>query len=135
MSDYLHCSTYKVRCYDTDYSGTVFFPNALKWIDSIAFTDYLENRGVKWNEVMELNRDAVVAHVSIDYENPMFLDDLLDITIEKIEVGHKSLRIYGSLYKHDGGDVIARCKIVYVFVDLKTRKSVEVPEKIRQIVS
>lgn len=128
----LHTSQYKVRYYDTDLSTAVFFANYLKWFDSIAIIDFLRNRGIFWDQLFGDNMDAVVASVNFDYKSSVFLDDLLDITIEEVKIGNKSIRFSGAIYKHQTGELVAQGSMVYVIVEYSSRSAVPVPEVIRE---
>lgn len=133
MSDYVHCSSYKVRIYDTDMSTTVFFSNHIKWFDSIALVEYLEEKGVDWSETNQRNWDIAIAHLSFDYRKPLFVNDMVDIKVENIEIGNKSIQFFGSLYKQDSNELVATGKIVYVFVDDQTREPVEIPADLKKV--
>ncbi len=128
----LHTSQVRVRFYDTDLSSTVFFTNHIKWFDSVGIIDFLRSRGVVWDELLENSVDVAVASVSFDYMEPIFLDDLLDVTVEGLKIGNKSIRFTGAIYKQDTGDLVGRGSVVYVFVDKDSRRSVSVPADIRE---
>ncbi len=128
----LHTSQVRVRFYDTDLSTTTFFTNHIKWFDSIAIIDFLRSRGVVWSELLENNVDVAVATVSFDYMTPIFLDDLLDVTVEGVKIGNKSIRFNGGIYKQDTGEPVGRGSVVYVFVDKNARSAVPVPDNVRQ---
>ncbi len=127
----LHTSQLKVRFFDLDLSTTVFFINHMKWFDSIAADEFLRSRGVLWDQLFEDQIDVAIANINFDYKNPLFLNDLVDICIEEVILGNKSMQLCGSLYKHGSGDLAATGKIVYVFVHAKTRQPVAIPQEIR----
>ncbi len=131
-TDVLHVSQVKVRYYDTDLSTAVFFANYIKWFDSIAIIDFLRERGVVWSELLEENIDVVVASVTFDYKSPIFLDDVIDITIEDVQVGNKSIRFSGSIYKHNTKEVVCIGSLVYVVVEYDSRNAIPVPDKMRE---
>lgn len=128
----LHASRLKVRFFDLDLSATVFFVNHIKWFDSIAGDDYFRSRGISWEQLFENQIDMAIANVNFDYKYPLSLNDLVDICIEEIVLGNKSMQAFGSLYKHGSGELAARGKIVYVFVDAKTRQPLPIPQEVRE---
>ncbi len=131
----LHTSRKQVRFYDLDMSTTVFFTNYLKWFDSIAADEFLRARGIGWEKIYQDNVDVAIANTNFDYKKSLFINDVVDICIEKVILGNKSMQLCGSLYKHDNGELVATGKIVYVFVDVSSRKPVEVPEQVREKLS
>ncbi len=134
-STILHTSQVQVRFFDTDLSTAAFFANHIKWFDSIAVMDFLRSRGVVWSELLENNLDAVVASVSFDYMSPVFLDDLLDVTVEDFTLGNKSIRFSGAIYKQNTGELVGQGSVVYVFVDNDSRSAVPVPAKVREMLT
>ncbi len=131
----LHVSQVKVRFFDTDLSGTVFFANFIKWFDSVAVIDFLNQKGVNWTNLNQENIDAVMVNVNFDYIAPLYLNDLVDITVEEVLPGNKSIKISGCLYKNDTGVAVAKGSAVYVFVNYSTRDSIALPESISEKLS
>lgn len=131
----LHTSQVRVRFYDTDLTTTAFFTNHIKWFESDAIIDFFRERGIPWTDLMQRNLDVAIATVSFDYLAPAFLDDLLDVTVEKVECGTKSVRFEGGIYKQETGEPIGRGNLVYVFLAGDTRQTIPVPEDIRKKLS
>lgn len=136
MAEYpgaLHVSQVKVRFYDVDLSSTVFFCNHLKWLDSIALVEFLKEKNIGWKQLEEEYQvDMVLANVSFNYREPIFLDEDIDVVITEVKLGNKSLRLSGALHNHQNGRTVADGVLTYVFIDKKTLKSVPIPESIRK---
>lgn len=128
----LHTSQVKVRFYDTDLTTTVFFTNHIKWFESNAIIDFFRTRGLPWPELLAQNLDVAIASVSFDYLAPIFLDDLLEVTVEKVECGNKSIKFTGGIYRQDSGEPVGRGSLVYVFLERDTRKTIPVPAHVRE---
>ncbi len=126
MAEYIFSVPVKVRYYDTDLSRAVFFTNYIKWFDSIALPEFTDALGIDWRTFLEQNIDAVIAHVSFDYKESCYLDDVVNIHITDVDLGRTSMTIYGSLFKEE--TLIAEGKLVYVFIDFTTRKTAAIPE-------
>lgn len=120
----------KVYFYDIDMTRTAFFTNHLKWIDSVAFPELCKKAGMEWEVLIENNIDLAIVHLSIDYKNPVFMDDTVMACIDDVQLGQKSMTIHGSLHKDQA--LIAEGKIVYAFVDLITRESIPAPDMVRE---
>lgn len=127
----LHTSQVKVRFYDTDLSSTVFFTNHMKWFDSIAIMDFLQKKGIVWSDLLKENVDVAIATIAFDYKAPIFLDDVVDVTVEEVTMGNKSVRFSGSLYRHETGELIATGSLVYVFVEHDSRRPIPIPPGVR----
>lgn len=133
MAESLFSVPVKVRYYDTDLSGAVYFTNYIKWFDSIALPELTDALGIDWRTFLEENIDAVIAHVAFDYKAQCFLDDVVNIHITDIEMGRSSMTVYGALFKEE--ILIAEGKLVYVFIDFSTRKSIPIPSLFKNKVS
>ena len=131
----LHTSQLTVRFFDLDLSANVFFINHMKWFDSIAADEFLRSRGVLWDQLFQEQIDVAIANVNFDYKQPLFLNDLVDICVEEVILGNKSMQLCGSLYNHKSGELIATGKVVYVFVHAKNRQPVGMPEHVRKMLA
>ncbi len=131
----LHTSQVKVRYYDTDSSSFVFFTNYQKWLDSIALVEFMDNMGLGLKELAKEGFELTLASITFDYKAPLTVDDVVDVTIDAAEVGNKSMKVAGSVYKHDTGELAASGRAVYVCVDTMTHRPVMIPEPIRKRIS
>ncbi len=121
----------KVRIYDTDLSGTVFFVNHIKWFDSVVLMELEEKLGGDYQKTMkDKGIDVAVAHVSFNYKAPLFLNDVVGIHVTGIETGRTSASFHCALYRQD--TCIAEGQFVYVYVDYSTRVPVPIPEHARE---
>ncbi len=124
----------KVRLYDTDLSGTVFFANEIKWLDSAAGMDFMqEDLGISYVKMMEAEIDIAVANVNFNYKTPLFLDDVVDYYVWISKIGNKSFTLACESYKRSTGELVVQGEITYVCVHIKTRKSTPIPEDIKKL--
>lgn len=128
----LHTSQVKVRFYDTDLSSFVFFTNHQKWFDSIALVEFLSERGINWNELNKEGLEITLVNISFNYKSPITVDDVVDISIEKVKVRNKSFQLCGSIYKHNTKELVASGKAVYVLIDTKTHQAIHIPDDLRK---
>ncbi len=124
----LFTSRVRVRIYDVDATGTVFFTCHQHWFDGVAVVDFLKERDIDWMSI-------VVAGISFNYKHPLFLDDLVDITIDEVEMGNKSFKITCTLYIHETGKVAAEGNAVYVYIDKDSRSAIPIPQEVRDKLS
>lgn len=125
--DVLHTSQVRVRMYDIDAMGAVFFTCYQKWLDSIALIELFREKGINWSEL-----SFFLVNVNFDYEHPLYLDDLVDVRIESVEFGNKSMKIHGGIYIKKNGKMAAGGTMVYVFVDKETGEPISVPGEIKE---
>lgn len=123
----LHKTQVRVRIYDVDATGTVFFTCHQQWFDGIALVDFLKKKEIDWMSI-------VLVNISFDYKYPVYLDDLLDITIEDIEVGNKSFKVHTVIYNQNG-KVAATGNAVYVYIDKNSREAVAIPHETKEKLS
>ncbi len=129
----MHVSRETVRFYDTDLSGVVFFANYIKWFDSIAIIEFFTQRGLNWKMLKKMNVDIVMVNVNFDFVKSLTLDDIVEIAVDDVALGSKSLTITGTLYDGKNGSVVSKGTAVYVFVANDTRESVAIPGSIREL--
>lgn len=113
----LFFDTYKVYIGDTDAGGILYHANHLSffehcrrdWLTSLGFDSYFFEDG-----------NFVVNHACVDYKAPLFLDDNILVSIERIEQKPASLTLTQHIYQTADamaqGIAAAEAKIVLVCV-------------------
>ena len=120
----------RVRFYDVDLTGTVFFTNHLKWFDAVAFPEFCKKAGMDWPSLVQQGIDVAMVHLSFDYKAPLFLDDVIQVSLTGISLGQSSMEINGAIHRED--TLIGTGRIIYAFVDFNSRKSIPVPQAVRE---
>jgi acyl-CoA thioester hydrolase len=85
----------RIRVYweDTDAGGVVFYANYLKFFER-ARTEWLRALGMAQQALRdETGAIFIVSDTALRYLAPARLDDLLDITVQPLEIGRASLRL------------------------------------------
>jgi YbgC/YbaW family acyl-CoA thioester hydrolase len=127
-------TTRRVEFVDTDMARIAHFSNFFRWMEA-AEVEYLRSCGLsavdlKW-EGHNLTFPRVAA--SCDYFKPVRFDDVLDITVRVLKLGHKSIT-YGFEFFKDG-EPIARGQISAVCCRVLADRQIEsvaVPAGIRE---
>lgn len=122
-------STLKVRSYELDSFGHVNNGSFVHYLEA-ARGDYLLQAGMHFDNFRCWGKFPVIAHISIDYEQPAFFGDLLNINALVKRLGRSSITLDYEILREDGSRC-AKARTVMVFVD-KDGKSTEMPEEMRQ---
>ncbi|MFT6077921.1 MAG: acyl-CoA thioester hydrolase, partial [Rickettsiales bacterium] len=86
-------ASYRIYYEDTDAGGVVYYANYLKFFER-ARTDLLRSKNIIQSEIAEeLGIVFVVRDCHTKYLKPARMDDLIDVSVEIIEVGKVSLRM------------------------------------------
>lgn len=102
-----------VRVYyeDTDAGGVVYYANYLKYCER-ARTEWLRAAGFDQGTLArERNLLFVVRSISLDYERPARLDDVLDVSVEPGAARRASAELVQRVCRGDEGLVRARVRI------------------------
>lgn len=121
-----------VRVYyeDTDAEGIVYHANYLKFAER-ARTEFLRSFNFKPETEKDGERCGFVAkHVSIDYRQSAFLDDLLTVSCEIKAVNNSSILIYQEVQKEDV--LLASIEITLVLINIGRHRPTRIPEEMRQ---
>ena len=120
----------KVTLSETDATGVLYFTNLLKYATE-AFEAFLEERGVS---LFLFLRDSdylfPIVEAKAKYFQPLFLGDPFSIVLEIEKITGKSIHLY-ALFKKNGIKV-GETRVVHVFVSKTSKKSLCIPEEIRQ---
>ena len=121
-----------VRVYyeDTDAGGVVYYANYLKFMER-ARTEWLRTLGFEQDALRE--REGllfVVSRISLDYQRPARLDDLLDIGVELAQAGAASLVFSQDVMRRADGALCCRGQARIACVDARTLKPKRIPDKL-----
>lgn len=123
-----------VKLRDTDAAGVLFFGNYFHIIHD-AYEAFLESIDFSMSYI--LNESPVwllIAHAEADYKKPLAVGDSTVIEIEVGTIGKASFTLKYRVRGSDG-TLFAQLKTTHVAVDRKSRKSVRLPESIRDSLS
>lgn len=96
----------------------------LKYFEDVVGSD------ANWSQ----QQGIILAHVSIDYKNPLFLRDTVLVYTRCSKLGKKSIELSWAIVreKSSGEEIIAQGIAVLVCYDYSASKTVEVPEVQKQ---
>ncbi|MCB9191286.1 MAG: acyl-CoA thioesterase [Flavobacteriales bacterium] len=126
MEDFQATVEAQVRFRDTDALGHVNNAVYLSWMElgRMAFTDAILPE-IDWTKT-----GFILAHVSIDYLEPVFLGDKVKVYMRAGKIGGKSVVLECLITKTDkkGERPTAKGTNIIVAFDYKTNRSVPIPE-------
>lgn len=121
----------KVRYSDCDPQGIVFNGNYARYWDDAA-TDWLEELGFGGQELGGNGVEVVTARLEIDFKSAARLGDMLETVIEVERFGTASMDLGVRTTIAGSERVVAKGKLVWVFVDPEHFRPVPVPGHIRE---
>jgi acyl-CoA thioester hydrolase len=116
---------------DTDQMGVVYYANYLRYFES-ARSALLRSRGVTARDVEALGVQFPVTEATCRYRRPAHYEDLLDIDITIIELGHVRVRFAYAVRR--SGELLAEGGTVHACVDT-AGKLRRIPAELRAALS
>jgi len=81
-------------------------------------------------------RDSGTGMAAVDqrltYQREVHAGDMLEIYSRPLEVTNKTIRFSHEMFNAETGEISATCELVGVHLDIKSRKSVPLPDSIRE---
>ena len=125
-----HSVKIQVRFKDIDRQGHVNNANHLTYVETARVAYFTEVLGgdVDWNA-----NGLLLARTEIDYLEPIFLGDDIDVLSTITKMGTKSFDMENVIVKNGtaGSKVCARIKSVFVCYDYNKKMSIAIPEEWR----
>jgi acyl-CoA thioester hydrolase len=123
----------RVRWSETDAQGIVFNGHYLTYFD-VAITEYWRAVGLPYPTALEgTGVDLFAVKSTVEYLAPARYDDWLEVGCRAARVGRSSIGFALAIWRD--GQRITRGEVVYVCADPVARRSVAVPERVRQAIA
>jgi len=121
--------TLRVRWAEVDRQGVVFNANYFLYFD-VTITEYWRAIGFDYPDgiVEKFGTDIFAVKASAEFHASAGYDDVLDIGCRATRVGRSSLRFRLGVFR--GKEPLTTGELVYVNVDLATRKSAPWPQEL-----
>ena len=126
IKDFKHCLKIQIRYKDVDKQGHVNNANHLSYFEN-ARIDYFKQifkTPIDWNK-----NGLIIAHIELDYKQPVFLEDEVNCYTKVTRIGTKSFELTSLLTKISGSaeTICAEGKTVIVCLNYGTNKTAEIP--------
>jgi acyl-CoA thioesterase FadM len=116
----------------TDAAGVLFFANAFRFAHDLYEEICLEDKGLK--KIFNHSDFIVpIVHAEADYLHPLKAFETFQCRLDVIHLGGASFKSQVSILKKSKVCVVVR--LIHVFVDKKTGKSMPIPPKIKNALS
>ena len=123
----------KIRLYDTDAAGIIFFANQFKIVHD-AYEDLLESFGWSFKAMLKGTKYFLpIVHAESDYKAPVHVGDDIVITIQVGHIGTTSFSFDYTLKR--GKTLVGTAKTVHVTINQKTSKKTPLPAALRKALS
>ncbi len=123
---------FRVRYAETDAQGIVFNAHYFTYLDTAIYEFF---RALPYDFAEHVRRTGADFHtvrVVIEFLRPSYFDDELEVYVRPFRVGRSSLTFEVEVYRKGEDDLLIRAEVVWVNTDQKARKSVPLPEELRQ---
>lgn len=114
-----------------DHLGHMNVQNYVGFFDIGAF-HFMSALGFRSSEMHEIGETLVDAQHTIKYLIEQRAGSLVKIETAIIRIGTKSLTVLHRMINTETGDLAATNEAVLVYFDLKTRKSKEIPDDLKE---
>ncbi len=122
----------RVRWAEVDRQDVVFNGNYFLYFD-VAVTEYWRAIGIDYpRALVENGTDVFAIKASAEFHGSATYDDVLDVGCRVARLGRSSMRYVLGIYR--GAEHLTSGELLYVNVDLKTRKSAPIPDAVRAAV-
>jgi acyl-CoA thioester hydrolase len=119
----------RVRYGECDPQSVVFNANYFAYFD-IALTELWREAVGPYAEMMDGGVDMVVAEARARYLAPAGFDDELEVRVLVASLGTTSMVTRMSV--SNGSTPVVEGEMRHVFIDVRTKRKVEIPERIRR---
>jgi acyl-CoA thioester hydrolase len=120
------------RWADNDSYGHVNNVVYYSLIDS-AVNQHLIEQGVL--NIVNSPSIGLVLETSCHYFSPVSFPDVVTVGLKVAHLGNSSVRYEVGLFRNDEDTACARAHFVHVYVDRQTRRSVRIPDDVRQVLT
>jgi acyl-CoA thioester hydrolase len=122
----------RVRWAEVDRQDVVFNGHYFLYFD-VAVTEYWRAIGLDYpRALVDGGTDLFALKASAEFHASAGYDDLLDIGCRTARLGRSSMQLVLGVYR--GGEQLTSGELLYVHVDLATRKSTPLPASVREAV-
>jgi acyl-CoA thioester hydrolase len=132
VADFKLIHRLRVRWAEVDRQGIVFNGHYLTFFD-VAVTEYWRTIGVRYPEdIVAQGSDIFAVKAVLEYHSPALYDDLLDVCARVSKIGRSSMQFELAIFR--GDERLVSGELIYVNADPGTRKSLSVPDFLRQAI-
>lgn len=122
-----------IRLSETDATGVIYFSELSK-LGLEAFEAFLATEGFTLQEMIEKTEFLMpIVHSEADFFGPLKVGDQVEIELSLTHLGNSSFTLATSIVQE--GKEKGRTSIVHVTVSKVTRKSIPIPELVKNLIT
>ncbi|GAC14859.1 acyl-CoA thioesterase [Aliiglaciecola lipolytica] len=122
---------FRVRYAECDAQQVVFNSRYAEYVD-LGATEFMRGVLGGFNHLIEQGFDNQVVNLNISWQGPAKFDDVIEMAIWVSKVGTCSYTLSLEMRHHLTKKAICLAEVIYVMVDAKTYKKVEINEQLKQ---
>lgn len=124
-----HSVDIQIRFNDIDMMGHVYNAKYQDFFDLARLKYFEEVLGdlITWS-----HKGLVIASVNVDYMEPTFLKDKINVVTCVSRLGDKSIEMSQEIYKKGYENPVAVCRSVMVYFNMHERFSMSIPDEWRR---
>ncbi|MCU6435526.1 acyl-CoA thioesterase [Undibacterium sp. Jales W-56] len=127
-----HFHTIQTRWMDNDAYGHVNNVVYYSWFDTVVNQFLIVNQALDIEKSREI---GLVIETQCNYLASVAFPDVICAGVTVSKLGNSSVRYEIGIFKNDEDAAAAQGHFVHVYVDRETRRPVQIPEKIRKLLS
>jgi acyl-CoA thioester hydrolase len=132
-SEFRFCHQVRVRWAECDPQGIAYNGAYLAWLEATQ-AEYWRNLGFRFYLLGDLGLfDTVMVKLSLEFNSPARLDDLLELRARVLRMGASSFTMECAVYRAGGEELLARMESVYVSYDRVGQRGRPIPEEVRRL--
>ena len=115
------------RYSETDKMGYVYYGHFLQYFE-VARTELVRSLGVSYKKMEDDGFMLPVIHSEIQYKNPVFYDELMDIEVMMFKKPHVRLETFYRVTTKEKSVINTLGSVTLVFMNAETRRPVKGPD-------
>lgn len=116
----------RVRYAECDQQGIVFNARYADYVD-LLMSELVRAAFGSYRAMLDAGLDTHVVRYEIEWSSPARFDDVLALTVTRLDVGSTSLTAHVDVRRAAGGPQLARAEVVHVMVDVATKAKTRIP--------
>jgi len=125
---------HRVYYSDTDHGGAAYYANYLKWFE-IGRTEILRKHGFNYADLERKGLIAPVVEVKCTYKSPAIYDDIIILKTKVANIRNSSIRFDYEITNKKTNILLAEGYTVNVFINIKAKNPVRIPDGLRKALS
>jgi 4-hydroxybenzoyl-CoA thioesterase len=118
---------------DTDPAGLVYYPNLFHYCHIAMERFFKAQADATYHDLIAKQRIGFPAvKIETEFARPLIYGDEVEITVDVVNLGQRSLTLSYRLYRVADGAQCAQMTMVHVAMNLVSKTSLEIPETLRK---